>query len=226
MGNDHTATESESHRTAEERPPVSPVRLNALADGVFAIAMTLLVLELGVPIVSADLLGDALAEMWPEFVMYALSFLVLGVYWLIHHMIYESIERYDPTLAWLNVGYLMFAALIPFATALIVEHGALTATALTYGINLLALFLLGWAMWTYAVTRGMTAGHIDEEFAQRARAMGLVYVGLLVVALLVAFVSAMAAMVVYAAVVLAFVGFTAAGRWEAVTTVPKTLTRR
>jgi len=71
--------------------PVGTQRLVALADGVFAIAMTLLVLELSVPVVSeeGEGLGERLSEMWPEFLMYALGFLVLGVYWLIHHMIFD-----------------------------------------------------------------------------------------------------------------------------------------
>jgi uncharacterized membrane protein len=208
--------------SVDEPPPVPPDRLSTLADGVFAIAMTLLVLGLSVPIVTADELTEALSEMWPEFLMYALSFLVLGVYWLIHHMIYDAIDRYDPTLAWLNIVYLMFAALIPFSTALIVEHGALTITALLYGLNMLALFFTAWAMWTYATTnRRLVASHIDDGTAHGGRTMGLVYFAVLAVSIALAFVSPTASMVVYAAIVMAFIGFTVVGRWEAVTVWPK-----
>jgi hypothetical protein len=71
--------------------------------------MTLLVFEIGVPVVAADNseLTDLLVEMWPEILMYVLSFLVLGVYWLIPHIIFCTIERYDTTLIWLNIVFLM-----------------------------------------------------------------------------------------------------------------------
>lgn len=203
---------------AGEAAPVTPVRLTTLADGVFAIAMTLLVLELSVPLVASDELSAELGGMWPEFLMYGLSFLVLGVYWLIHHMIYDAIERYSPTLAWLNIGYLMFAALVPFSTALVVEHGAVTITALLYGLNMLMLFVLGWAMWTYATANHrLVSDDIDDTTVRGARVMGLVYFAVLTVPLGLAFVAPLASMVVYAAVVAAFIGFTIVGRWETVT---------
>ena len=208
----------EATATVDEPPPIPASRLSALADGVFAIAMTLLVLELAVPVVAAEELAEALREMWDEFLMYGLSFLVLGVYWLIHHMVFDSIRRYDPTLVWLNILYLMFAALIPFSTALVVEHGAVTTTAALYGANMLALFIAGWAMWTYATSRHrLVADDIDEAIVQGGRRMGLVYFAVLAVPLALAIVSPVASMVVYSAVVAVFIGFTIVGRWEAVT---------
>ena len=214
----------------EARPPrpVGAQRLTALADGVFAIAMTLLVLELAVPVVTeeGEGLGELMLEMWPEFLMYALGFLVLGVYWIIHHMIFDSIEHYDTTLAWLNIVYLMFAALIPFVTALVVHNGATTATALAYGLNLLALFVMGWAMWTYASTRGHLMGdQVDPELARGASTMGLVYFVALLVPLALAFFVPLVSMVAYAAIVVAFIGFTVAGRWETVTVWRRSLRR-
>jgi uncharacterized membrane protein len=195
-----------------------PVRLQALADGVFAIAMTLLVLELAVPAMVAGELADALLEMWPEFLMYTLSFLVLGVYWLIHHMVFDSIRRYDSALVWLNIAYLMFAALIPFSTALIVEYGATTTTAVVYGLNMLLLFLVGWAMWSYATAgHRLVAADVDDALIAGGRRMGLAYLAVLVAASALAFVSPVVSMVVYAMIVVAFVGFTVAGRWETVT---------
>ena len=215
---DQSASDAGAAAGQPESPPIPPDRLSTLADGVFAIAMTLLVLELGVPAVTAAELPEALGEMWPEFLMYALSFLVLGMYWLMHHMIYDSIVRWDPTLAWLNIVYLMFAALIPFLTALIVEHGALTATALLYGLDMIALFLTGWAMWSYATSqRRLVRSELDEALVSGGRRMGVLYLAVLTVPLVLAFISPVVSMVVYALVVSAFVGFTGAGRWETVT---------
>lgn len=203
--------------------PVPADRLRALADGVFAIAMTLLVLELTVPAVAGEAggVGKALAEMWPEFLMYALSFLVLGVYWLMHHMIYELVLRYDGTLVWLNVLYLLFAALMPFCTALIGEHGATTVTTLLYAADMLVLFVIGWTTWIYSTSRLRSeGGDIDEGLVHGARRMGLVYFAVLGTAMAIAPVSPIATLLVCAAVVGAFIGFTLAGRWEVVTVWP------
>lgn len=133
-----------------------PERLSTLADGVFAIVMTLLVLELSVPVVkglsSNSELLHKLAEMWPEFMIYGLSFMILGVFWVIHHSIYADVKRYDTTLVWLNIVFLMFVSLIPFSTALVGKNGFIKVTAVIYGVNMLFLFNLGWA--TFAFTTG------------------------------------------------------------------------
>jgi uncharacterized membrane protein len=200
-----------------ELPPVPPVRLAALADGVFAIAMTLLVFEIGVPVVAADNaeLTDLLVEMWPDFLMYVLSFLVLGIYWLIHHIIFSAIERYDTTLIWLNIVFLMFAAFIPFSTALIVEHGTMAVTVVFYGVNMLAVFLMGWATWTYASSgHRLVARSANPDLGRRVRTIGLVYLAVSAVPLALAFVSPLASMIVYAVIVLGVIGITASGRWR------------
>ncbi len=199
-------------------PPAPPDRLKALADGVFAIAMTLLVLELGVPIVSggdADLIA-ALGEMWPDFVMYVLSFAVLGVYWLLHDMVFDAIDRSDSTLIWLNILYLMLAALIPFGTALVVAYDAMTVTAVFYGANLLLLFLVMWSMWGYAISKNLIASHVDPNLARGARTMGLIYVGAFAVSFVLAFFVPTVSMVMYGAIVVGIIGFTVAGRTDTV----------
>ena len=91
-------------RPASDTPSIPPQRLIALADGVFAIVMTLLVFELSVPLATdSEGLTKELAEMWPEFSVYVLSFMVLGVFWLVHHLVFDTVERYDTTLIWLNI---------------------------------------------------------------------------------------------------------------------------
>jgi uncharacterized membrane protein len=200
-------------------PPPPPDRLNTLADGVFAIAMTVLVLQLGVPVATGDdRLGDLLLGLWPDLLMYALSFLVLGVFWLVHHMIFRVIVGSDSTLVWLNIVFLMFAALIPFATALIGEHGAETGTALFYGGNMLALFFIGWAMWIYGTSdRANLSSELDRGVVRGARTMGLIYFAVFAVPLGLAFVSPVVSMVIYGLIVVVFIGFTLIGRDEAIT---------
>ena len=84
---------AESHT---DEPAIPAHRLVALGDGVFAIVMTLLVFQLGMPDVeSGESLGEALVGMWPDFAVYALSFMVLGVFWVIHHVLFDLVERYE-----------------------------------------------------------------------------------------------------------------------------------
>ena len=102
-------------------------RIVNLTDAVFAIAMTLLVLDLRVPDLPEGLVDSelpaALLSLWPKYFGYVLSFVVIGTFWVIHHSIFRSIRRYDRTLLWLNFLFLMFVAFVPFPTSLLGEYG-------------------------------------------------------------------------------------------------------
>ena len=205
---------------------VSSDRQKALADGTFAIVMTLLVLELAVPVLhdaSNVELTRALAAMWPKFIAYTLSFLVLGVYWLIHHFLFDNITYYDARLAWLNIIFLLFVALIPFTTSLLGEYLLQKTPAIIYGIQLLVLFLMGFSIWTYGTSRQLSEFEIDKEMVKGGKRMGYAYFSILVVAIVIAFFAPMAAIIIYGLIVVLFIAITAFGRAEyAVTThVPK-----
>jgi hypothetical protein len=90
-------------------------RILALSDGVFAIAITLLVIQIALPATAgaADL-PSALLRLWPRYLAYALSFLVIARFWVSHHLAFRLITRYDSTLVWLNLVLLMFVAFLPF----------------------------------------------------------------------------------------------------------------
>jgi uncharacterized membrane protein len=197
-----------------------PERLETLADGVFAIVMTLLVLELGVPVVADATSGEiteALKEMWPEFLIYFLSFLVLGVFWMMHKMIFDAIEIGDTPLIWLNVLFMAVAALIPFSTALVAEYRNLTIVALVYGLNMLAAFAAAWAIWAYATQgRRLTSDDLDTVLIKGGNRMGIVYFAVLCTITALAFASPLAAYIAYAAFIALIIGSTMLGRWEAV----------
>ena len=99
------------------------VRVETFSDGVFAIAITLLVLEIRVPQVEegASLLGE-LIELWPSYLGYAISFIVIGIMWANHHNRFNYIARSDHVLLFLNTLLLMCVAFIPFPTALLAEY--------------------------------------------------------------------------------------------------------
>ena len=120
-------------------------RLEAFSDGVFAIAITLLVIEIRPPTpVEGESLARALWEQWPHYLGYFLSFLVLGVMWLNHHRIFEPAVRVDGIVLVLNLNLLLWAVLIPFPTAVVADFlreggdDAKTAVALYGGVILLA----------------------------------------------------------------------------------------
>jgi uncharacterized membrane protein len=130
-------------------------RLEAFSDGVFAIAATLLVLELRVPPVGSGALLTLLAAQWPAYAGYAVSFLTIGIIWVNHHAMFALVRRVDRTLLFLNLLLLLVIALIPFPTAVVGQwitdsRDAPVAAALLGGVFLL-MGLAFAAIWLYAV---------------------------------------------------------------------------
>lgn len=118
----------------------------ALADGIFAVAMTLLVLDLKLP-EGVETITDA--EVWRQllglkghFLIYALSFIVLGNYWIGHHHQFHFVRRVNWGLLWLNLLFLLFITLVPFSTNLLAGRNHLHIPVVVYGINLLLLSLI------------------------------------------------------------------------------------
>lgn len=208
-----------------EAPMISPERLKALADGVFAIAMTLMVLQLGVPVAKGlsketELLRE-LGKLWPEFLIYGLSFMILGVFWVIHYSIFGFVQRYDTTLVWLNILFLMFVSLIPFSTALVGKNGFVTVTAVIYGVNMLLILNLGWAIWAFITgKRGLADKNIDPIVVRGGNRMGLLYAVVLLASIGLAFLIPGVSFFIYSVIVLAFIIFSLMGKGEVAMILP------
>lgn len=203
----------------------SPERLRTLADGVFAIVMTLLVLELGVEEIAKTSINKEISQgllhMWPKFLIYGLSFLILGIFWVIHHAIFDFVRRSDTTLSWLNILFLMFVALIPFSTLLVGKFGAKQITAAIYGVNMFLIFNLGWALWSYATRkRRLTDSDIDLDWAKGGSKMGLVYFIIILLAIGLSFINPIISFFIYGLIVVAFILATVLGRGELVMSLP------
>jgi uncharacterized membrane protein len=133
---------------------VSTARLETFADGVFAIAATLLILNVDGQ-VSEDVhdLGGRLAHIWPSYLAYAASFVTIGIMWVNHHTIMSLVERADRRFLLANIGLLLCIAFFPFTTRLVAEHArgdGAEAAALTYGFAGVATAIMFSVTWFYA----------------------------------------------------------------------------
>lgn len=160
---------------SENRPTagLSTNRLEAFSDGVFAVAITLLVLNLQVPqlaasVVSRELVAK-LVELWPKLLIYALSFVLVGIYWVAHHNTFHYIKRSDRNLLWLNILLLMCIVFLPFPTALLGQYPEQRVSVIIYAGTLVITGLVLQLLWWYATSRcRLVDRNIDPRLVQRA----------------------------------------------------------
>jgi uncharacterized membrane protein len=154
------------------RPPVKETiefaRIVAFTDGVFAIAITVLVLGIDVPDeLPDDGLDDFLLDSWRQLFAYFLSFAVIGRFWLSHHQVFSTLHDFDRLLLVLNLVYLSFLVLIPFPTNLLGEYGSEPEPVAAYAFVIGSVSLLSWGMLRYALRRG----HVGEGLRAEASDM-------------------------------------------------------
>ena len=125
---------------------LSKHRLEALTDGIFAVAMTLLVIELKIPetahITTGEQLIAALGQLVPKFVAWVISFFVLAIFWASHHRLFHFVRVIDGKLTWLTIGYLACVSLMPFSSALTGEYGGALVAQTFYSINMALLGMM------------------------------------------------------------------------------------
>lgn len=135
------------------RASLSKARIETLCDGVFAIAMTLMIFNIkspGLLRVPAASLAHALFALWPHFLAYAISFVMLGVYWVGHHNVFHYVRRSDRVLLWINIIFLMFVTVIPFSTAVLGNYPGEQVAVVLYACNLILVGSMLYAQWWYA----------------------------------------------------------------------------
>jgi uncharacterized membrane protein len=137
-------------------------RIVAFSDGVFSIAITLLVLNIGIDKgLTEGQIDDALWDQRDLFFAYAISFAVIGRFWLVHHRFFSEVRAFDGRLIALNLAYLGAIVLIPFSSELLGEYGGTTTAVAFYSVNLAMVVLLGLLMHMDARRRGLT--RIDDR---------------------------------------------------------------
>jgi uncharacterized membrane protein len=159
-------------------------RLETLSDGIFAVAMTLLVLDIKVPplphpATSAQLFS-ALFDLWPKVGAFIISFFFLAKTWDVHRLVIHSLERVDYVFSIENVLLLLFACGLPFSTSLVAEYPYLSVAAVIYLANMIALPTLNYAMWRQATSGRRLVGSdmnpaVVEWFSRNHRLVIMVY---------------------------------------------------
>ena len=174
-------------------------RFNAFSDGVFAIAITLLVLELPVP-TGPDLLGSLIEE-WPEFLGYLISFAFIGGSWMTHARTTRLMQGSDTLAAGLNLLALLFIALLPFSTNLMVSNLSgpdVRVAVVVYGINVLAASVMLTLLMAYLVRqRALLGGEIADETLAALTRQRRISNGVWLIAVVVALVAPSVAVALY-----------------------------
>jgi uncharacterized membrane protein len=142
-------------------------RLAALSDGIFAFAMTLLMLDLRVPAMEAvhserDL-WQALTALSPRLVMYMMSFMTLGIFWVGQQTQLNHLERSNRNLSWIHVGFLFFVTITPFSTALLASFTTYRIALIAYWLNILCLGFALYVSWGYATRARLVKNDIAPE---------------------------------------------------------------
>jgi uncharacterized membrane protein len=153
----NTFSMADAREQSEYESGLGLERLIFFSDAVFAIAITLLVLNIKLPgnltppnTITSDQLLQAVVDQTGNILGYAIGFLVLGVYWIVHHHAFQYIKRYDGRLLWINIIFLMFVAFLPFPTSLLGQYGNLPFAVCFYAASVAIAGLMSTLIWLYA----------------------------------------------------------------------------
>jgi uncharacterized membrane protein len=157
-------------------------RTEAFSDGVFAIAITLLILDVNVPESDYDDLWRGIVHQWPSYLGYVTSFITIGGLWLSHHGIFRRIQYADARVTRLNLALLMVVSFLPFPTRLMAETirdpEAETTAAIFYGTTLLAISIVTWALWqSVARNRDLLRPEVTDDEVRAVTRMAAPNIG-------------------------------------------------
>jgi uncharacterized membrane protein len=188
-----------------------PARVLALSDGVFAIIITLLVLEVHVPeLTQGQSLNQALAEVRPSFNAFAITFILTGMHWVGHRDLFALIRRTDRGLVWLNILYLLPLCLLPFAAGMLGSYEQEPVALRIYGLVLVTIGVMRVVIWLYATSRPQLLWQrLDDRQRRAGLALAVFPVFVYLLAILVAAAAPTVSLLIYAgAPVLYFLSIT------------------
>ena len=185
----------------EQRLTMSANRLESLGDGIFSVAMTILVIELKIPTVQGNSLKDLLHGLYEtrqELFCYFISFIVLGIMWFGHRMVFEYISRTNRYFIFLGVLFYMVVCLVPFSTRFLAANTFKWYAILMYGLNLSMCNLTLFAQWTYGIKRPtLHARILPAEVRKEATKLFLISPVLYAIAIAISFYIPLVSIIIY-----------------------------
>ena len=188
-------------------------RIGAFSDGVMAVAITLLVLNIEPPRVGNDELPDALVDLIPSFGAYVLSFALVGRYWVIHHGLFATFVRFDGLLLALNLAFLSLIVLVPFATNLVDDYSTVPLAAACFGAVLGLAALVHWLMTFHALRAGLVHEQRRAESAPFGSTVALGFAIVCFLSVPVAFLSPTIAWLMWASLLVLRYPLRRVSRW-------------
>lgn len=172
-------------------------RIVAFSDGVMAVAITLLVLNLDVPDGAGDQLGEKLVDLLPSVAAYVLSFLLVGRFWVVHHNVFASLYKCDGRLMALNLLFLATIAIVPFSTDLYDKYNEEPLAVALFGFVMSLAALTNWLMIAYSLRRGFVHDHHRDATEPFGSPVALAFTGIFLLSIPVAFISVWAAQAIW-----------------------------
>lgn len=183
-------------------------RLEAFSDGVFAIAITLLVLNIRIPDVPYSQLPQALFHALPSISTYVMSFVVIGIYWISHHQSSQYLEKTNRVLLWLNLFLLMLVSFMPFPTSLLGRYPFKEIPVMIYGINLIAANLTGFIILLYVYYhKDLASPKFTKEALKKQLPVYISVNAIYFIAILLSFFAPLISYLIYAGVLVILIFF-------------------
>lgn len=203
MSHEHA---DESHQPGSPGHGLSTTRVEALSDGVFAVAFTLLVLGItvrldftGSPDAIEHQLEKALRGEWQAVAGYVVTFVIIGVYYVGHHNQFYYVRRADRTSMWINILFLMTVAFLPFSAGLVEHYGRERIAVIVYGGNLIATGMMLYTHWWYATTHHrLVSSTLEKHIIQDVKTRVLIAPTACLVAIASSFLRPEISLVIYA----------------------------
>ena len=183
-------------------------RLEAFSDGVFAIVITLLILDIRFPEIPYSEFAVGLREVFPRILAYIMSFIIIGLYWVTHHNSMHAMKKIDRGFLWLNILFLLCVSFIPFPTSLLGRYPFQAGPIIFYGATLIVCNLVGFVMLVYVHYRPHLAGaNFSEKYLRSHSPNYIIVNGAYLVAMLIAKVYPLASYLIYIFVIVLIVIF-------------------
>jgi uncharacterized membrane protein len=183
-------------------------RLEAFSDGVFAIVITLLILDIRFPEADYSQFWSTLISMLPRILAYVMSFIIIGLYWVSHHNSLHAIKKTDRGFLWLNILLLLFVSFIPFPTSLLGRYPFRAGPIIIYGLTLIACNAVGYIMIIYVHYRPhLAVSDFNQLYLRRHTPVYIVVNAAYLGAILLAHLSPLLSYLIYIGVVVVLIAF-------------------